>query len=226
MRRRRKLVAVDLNAGITQDGIARRNVDKVCVYVRDIETRLVEHITAFNAAFGCVAWVTARRVLDVLASRHCSIVLQKENFLRLDRGKDGYSKWLRAKYAQLSCGVKPKEFPPDMASYFSNVDKIYPVRCAGLCTGSKYIAPRCHHKFLVFCTYETEKYGKRANTNVETVIPGRLTPEAVWTGSYNFTVNSGNSLENVVVIHDRTIAAFYLSMFAQIYALAETLNWR
>lgn len=50
-------------------------------------------------------------------------------------------------------------------------------------------------------------------------------PEAVWTGSFNFSVNAGRSLENAVFIEDTAIAQAYANEFSQVAALSEPLNW-
>lgn len=50
-------------------------------------------------------------------------------------------------------------------------------------------------------------------------------PYAVWTGSFNFTKNATQSLENAVVIRDRRIATAFLNEWAQITCLSERLDW-
>jgi len=51
-------------------------------------------------------------------------------------------------------------------------------------------------------------------------------PVAVWTGSFNFTVNaSASNIENAVEIHDPVIAGAYLDEFARIAATSEPLNF-
>ena len=69
--------------------------------------------------------------------------------------------------------------------------------------------PRMHNKFLVFCTCTDQG----------------ITPYAVWTGSYNFSYNSGNSLENAVYIRDEDIAKRYYDEWAWIFGLSEELDW-
>jgi phosphatidylserine/phosphatidylglycerophosphate/cardiolipin synthase-like enzyme len=55
---------------------------------------------------------------------------------------------------------------------------------------------------------------------------GEFVPEAVWTGSFNFSVNAGRSLENAVFIEDTAIAQAYANEFSQVAALSEPLNWQ
>jgi phosphatidylserine/phosphatidylglycerophosphate/cardiolipin synthase-like enzyme len=66
-----------------------------------------------------------------------------------------------------------------------------------------------HHKFLVRGTHSAEG----------------LVPSAVWTGSFNFSNNAGNSFENAVEIHEVNVAQQYLNEFARVAALSEPLNW-
>jgi phosphatidylserine/phosphatidylglycerophosphate/cardiolipin synthase-like enzyme len=80
-----------------------------------------------------------------------------------------------------------------------------------------------HHKFLVVggvadadCPDED-----RTATGWEPVFE----PAAVWTGSFNFTNNGGDSIENAVIIHDPVIATAYLNEWAQVFALSEPLDW-
>lgn len=85
-------------------------------------------------------------------------------------------------------------------------DKLASVRCVGLVDREKVPAiPRMHNKFLVFCKDSR--------------------PYAVWTGSYNFTINSSLSLENAIYIRNRVIAKAYAKEYYQISAISESLNW-
>jgi hypothetical protein len=48
----------------------------------------------------------------------------------------------------------------------------------------------------------------------------------VWTGSFNWSENGVNSLENAVVISDCRVIDAYLAEFEQIAALSEPLDWQ
>jgi phosphatidylserine/phosphatidylglycerophosphate/cardiolipin synthase-like enzyme len=52
-----------------------------------------------------------------------------------------------------------------------------------------------------------------------------LAPYAVWTGSFNPTLNGGRSFENAVFIEDPVVAKAYLEEWAKILALSEPLDW-
>ena len=63
-----------------------------------------------------------------------------------------------------------------------------------------------HHKFLIF-------------------LDKNLNPYGIWTGSYNFTNNANNSLDNGLFITDTNIINGYINEFEQIIFLSEKLNW-
>jgi phosphatidylserine/phosphatidylglycerophosphate/cardiolipin synthase-like enzyme len=53
----------------------------------------------------------------------------------------------------------------------------------------------------------------------------QIIPERVWTGSFNLTDNSANSLENAVVLESRSLAQAYFHEWAQVVAISEQLDW-
>ena len=88
------------------------------------------------------------------------------------------------------------------------------IRCMGMANTKKKLAfARMHNKFLIFCKIEKNK----KNKNIE--------PYAVWTGSLNMTDTATRSFENSVCVKDKKICKAYMKEWAQIYALAEPLNW-
>ena len=64
-----------------------------------------------------------------------------------------------------------------------------------------------HHKFLIFLD---------KNMNLQ----------GVWTGSYNFTNNANNSLDNGLFITDENITKGYVEEFEQLLFMSEKLNWK
>ena len=50
-------------------------------------------------------------------------------------------------------------------------------------------------------------------------------PKTVWTGSFNFSVNSTRSIENAVIITDPRVASAYHAEWSQIYLASESLDW-
>jgi hypothetical protein len=77
--------------------------------------------------------------------------------------------------------------------------------------------PRMHNKFLVFCRVDILR--EKTYPEVDIV------PYAVWTGSFNFTMNATMSLENALVLWNRAIAAAYYDEWQQILSLSEPLDW-
>lgn len=193
-------------------------------YFRDLEDHLIEHIRGADAVVGCVAWLTSRRILDSLASvKHgVSIIVQKEEFLRPDLGADEGGDWkeqLRQQYDAL----QSLDCWPDSLDIVTKAlidgSKIEPVRCAGIHRKGLSAQPRMHHKFIVFCKRPLRTSGLHA------VCRKWPEPYAVWTGSFNFTRNGGNSLENAVYIHDSKLSDAFYREWEQIAWISEPLDW-
>jgi hypothetical protein len=186
----------------------------VHAYIGDLITPLCDWIAKTDVVVGCVAWMTHPVVLSALATKHCQIIVQKEDWLRPD--SDNSFDRLRSQYDMLDSDMCNWEYGLNYCSYFD----IEPVRCVGMHNHLRSSAfPRMHHKFLVFCKmYEGvdedgHPYRKRH-------------PFAVWTGSFNITNNGTNSRENAVVIEDEDIATIYYDEWVQMLALSEPLNWK
>jgi phosphatidylserine/phosphatidylglycerophosphate/cardiolipin synthase-like enzyme len=195
-------------------------------YFRNLEDHVVGHIREVDAIVGCVAWLTSPRILDALASVKggVSIVVQKEEFLRPDLGVHSYDNWredLRSRYAALrSLGCWPHTL--EMAtSALDDKNRIEPVRCAGMVRGKYPAQPRMHHKFLVFC----RRTAATPKPLYEEGFPGWPVPYAVWTGSFNFTVNGSNSLENAVFIRNPAVAERYYEEWQNVAWISEPLDW-
>ena len=189
---------------------------QVQVFFRGLSSALISEIQRADAVFGCVAWLTDFNILDSLKGKDVAIVVQKEDFLRPDLGAG--SDWkmrLRAKYEALSCGLMRFAFSNMIGSLSTCGDPtIEPIRCVGNYNSEKTPAfPRMHNKFLVFAKVEDQS---------SMSVP---VPFAVWTGSFNFTLNAQHSLENAVILRDPKLVEAYFNEFGQIMAISENLNW-
>lgn len=91
----------------------------------------------------------------------------------------------------------------DLTPPESDVDA---VRCVGMVRDRERTRGIMHNKFMVFSD-------------------SKRTPYAVWTGSYNPSYFSNNSLENSLVIYSQKIAEAYLQEFQLINKLSEPLDW-
>ncbi len=194
------------------------------VVLHNHKERLLELMDRYPYACGCVAWLTDLDILQAMADmKHVSIIVQKEDFLRPDGNKStSYYSKLRQSYSAL-----PTKFNrPNIDNGFVNQLSlgsdltIEPVRCMGNHNKDKNPAfPRMHHKFLIF-TDDFE--GPNAPSGY---LLGISDNACVWTGSYNLSKTSTKSLENAVIIYDKTIAEVYFSEWGQITALSEPLDW-
>ena len=212
----------------------------VSVYFRDVRAHLIQHISEFRYVFGCVAWLTDLSVMQQLhACDGVSVVIQKEDFLRPDiTTQSGWTSQLRHAYGQLP-SVCRWSLAGDYSSGTSYVPDESAVRCAGVQNAARQSAwPRMHNKFLVFCSAKPSHHASctdlvcycGADQKVgpwrgEATYGIRYTPEAVWTGSFNMSVNASLSLENGVFIRDLKIADAYFKEFQQIYGASEPLDW-
>jgi len=201
------------------------------VIFKSLEEHLIRWITEYKdgVIFGCVAWLTSPQILDALAlCNHVQIIVQKEDFLRPDfNSKNHWKKRLHQRYNNLKCGLDKMTMRESVSRLsYAWEPGIEAVRCVGNHNTDKSPAhPRSHHKFLVFCRAEGSYFrGEKEIPGVEMYYP-----EAVWTGSFNFTLNGGNSLENAVVFRDKSglnpFINSYLEEHHQIFGLSEKLNW-
>jgi hypothetical protein len=187
---------------------------------RNLPERLCAEIANAQHVVGCVAWLTHPDVLATLARVSCSIIVQKEDFLRPDSAGHSES-YLRLAYARLVCKLERPDmgWPLSAASYCVD-PTMGAIRCVGNHNRTRAPAwPRMHNKFFVF--------GDIAERPVleDDYGDALFVPKSVWTGSFNPTRNGERSLENAVIIRDTCVASAYYDEFAQIALLSEPLDW-
>jgi hypothetical protein len=200
------------------------------VIFRQIEKRLIEEIRKADMVFGCVAWLTSEPILNALAEKKgAEIIIQKEDFLRPDSGlPNQQEKKRRQRLRRLYNRIRAIEghlFGGTWLEQLWHYQGAFAeaVRCVGNNNKDKQPAyPRAHHKFVVFARYEEQPSIYDDILGEHTL----LVPEAVWTGSFNFTKNAGCSLENALIVRDKRIVSAYVNEFAQIAAVSEPLDWK
>lgn len=217
------------HTGKLQDYSGVVQPDRVAVLFRDLEDHLCDLVRESDLVVGCVAWLTSERVLAALADVKdgVSVVVQKEDFLRPDHGHDRavWRSRLRHLYDSLTPGPIRYSHGQLVATLsFAGDPEIAPVRCVGNHNRDRSPAfPRMHNKFLVFCDYKP----CCKNDELSELLPeDRITPRAVWTGSFNLTQNATRSFENAVVLTGVDVATRYYNEWQQILALSEPLDWR
>lgn len=200
------------------------------VYFKNIQENLVSKIAKADVILGCVAWLTSFTVLRELAKKKgVSIIVQKEDFLRPDAKLSDrkYREW------QEELVKLYKELPLELTRYqiggllsemisrryaskqhelyveWFNDDTMDAIRCFGSQSKDRAM-PRMHNKFLVFCSFENDF----------------LTPNAVWTGSFNISSNANKSFENAVYLKEPQIVEAYMREYQQIASLSEPLSWK
>lgn len=201
---------------------------RVTCHFRNVRDALVGYINRYDYMVGCVAWLTDPVILRALATRRgVSIIVQKEDFLRPDCDERLDTRRL---YESIVSKFDRWEIGGLLGSMSTCGDPTMDaIRCVGNHNSNKSPAhPRAHHKFLVLGRMSTPEEDGRPATEEEYPggFGGTFVPEAVWTGSFNFSVNAGRSLENAVFIEDPAIARAYANEFSQVAALSEPLNWQ
>ncbi len=204
----------------------------VAVYFDKIESKIVELIQEFEVAVGAVAWLSNPKILGALRQlERVGIVVQKEDFLRMDFGGRGQTKRksdIRKLYEALPI-IDAKEFEetypgqqeehPDYNSHvqhnlFDDSGMFQfggsAVNCLGYSSRQNQTTPKMHHKFLVLGEFSKELV---------------IRPRLVITGSFNMTNNAVRSRENIVVIRDAGVAQRYVSEWSQLWAMSEGLDW-
>ncbi|WP_414756353.1 phospholipase D-like domain-containing protein [Anabaena sp. CCY 9910] len=215
--------------------------DKIIVHFEDIENALIKYISQSKFCLGCVAWLTNERILSALSNCSVvSIIVQKEDFLRPDyigmkadwhKKQDSFKKKIKQMYKALPRGVCQDDLILEDETELNSrinekINQMYqetkispglissgtywetdPIRTLGEINEDKIPAfPRMHHKFIIFCNWFYEPY-------------------AVWTGSFNFTYNGTQSLENGVYITDKYIVKAYWYEWVFNFIRSEVLDW-
>lgn len=176
----------------------------VITHFGDLRPALLKFLAESEAIVGCVAWVSASDIIDVLSKRPVALIVNKEPFLK-PTGRVSAARQ-RENLTRLVGGLRRRDFPaPLNRMYQTRSDIIDPVRCVGHTGARVQNSPLMHHKFAVRLTK-----GK---------------PTAVWTGSFNWTVNASSSIENAIEIHDPKVAEDYLKEFARVASLSEPLDY-
>ena len=193
------------------------NVEVLFTGLQDI---LVAEIQKWPVVIGCVAWLTNDAALKALATRRrVSVLVNKEDFLRPDSGNMSEQR-VKKLYSAIP-GIDRAEFG---AHYNCASDPdTDAVRCVGVHGRKDRNTPRMHHKFLVFCEATPKQWYPEYPRPIDYL--DDITPQVVWTGSFNITYNACHSLENAIIIRDSIIAAAYFNEWYTLLGLSEPLDW-
>jgi hypothetical protein len=172
------------------------------VYFEDIEDVIISKINKYSVIFGCVAWLTSEKILKALANKRCLIIVQEEDFLRPDTNFSGEkNKWkehLLGLYSELD-GSHFYLGGLGISQY--NIEVPSGIRRLGYINKYKVAAfPRMHNKFIIGLNY--------IEGDPDEICEYYDACEVI-TGSYNYTENSRQSLENIVCIKDSQIVSAY-----------------
>ncbi|MFT8643095.1 hypothetical protein [Gluconacetobacter sp.] len=186
---------------VLQQDNSHKTPDLECCF-RDIKKRLLEIIQTptYSIVVGCVAWITDTDILEAL--------VQKAG-LSLIINKPSHAVSVPPLLRGLTSDICNRIYP-DALNWLDNDPAqigIAPLRCVGYTDGQQAV-PRMHNKFLVFCS-------------LDGTLP---VPQAVWTGSANFSYNASVSFENAVYIENEEIAQAYFDEWRQITMFSEPID--
>lgn len=179
-----------------------------CLFNEELEPALLEFVAFSPALVGCVAWFTNLDLLNAMAGKPVSLVLQAER--ALTSGKSGTR--ARLGLMKLDNGFERRSFHGPVVSSRRRWEQtgVAAVNAVGSTVAKTRGTALMHHKFLVRCDVDGSV----------------LRPTAVWTGSMNFSFNGADkSLENAVIITDPIIAGAYLGEFESTLCLSKPVKW-
>lgn len=197
------------------------------VYFRNIEDKLVSEINCADIVLGAVAWLSSRKVIDALIKKdNVFIIVDKDPIFNVNTSKlNSYQlnkrRGLIREYGKIKCELNPYQFDNILNKIIDDSHpEIDPVKCVGK---EKSIGSysRMHNKFLLFAKLVEQSIDINGKAHARDVVK----PYAVWTGSFNFTHNATQSLENALVLTDKEIVSAYFKEFGQIAAISEKLVW-
>lgn len=194
------------------------NVDNPMVksHFDDLENKLIDYIKSSSYVIGCVAWLTNTCILRELEKiKGVKIIVNKEEYLNstMTKSNSFFFKVLRRTYDSVPdillakcdcCNVKII----DCLKLGTSIAPIFNKKINGsiLTFGIVNNCSRLHHKFLIF-------------------FDANLKPLGVWTGSYNLSFNSNNSLENALFVTDLEVINEYIKEFSIVYSYSEAYDW-
>jgi hypothetical protein len=161
---------------------------------RDIESALIEEISKSDVVVGCVAWLTNRNILQALQGRASQFVVQVEDWLRPDSDNTTLAEARHLIKTLTPLHRWQTGYMTGIADGF-----ISPLRISGEPAVKNRNTPRMHHKFAVFGNYADEDDHPY----------GRFDFHTVFTGSFNWTRNATNSLENGVFMKGEVVEAYH-----------------
>jgi hypothetical protein len=183
-------------------------------FFSNIKDELIKKIKESSGVLGCVAWLNEETILDTVSKKLLApIIINKDEFTqeKLDLMTAPKVHWTLGRH------LDPEGF------YDIEDIKIDGPMEAVRCLGTSSKMPKMHHKFLIFFrdgqkNFSKDKYDVLGDLDVI------YEPVGVWTGSFNFTNNANNSLENAVYIEDQHIASSYFQEYLYCLSLSEDVS--
>lgn len=179
---------------------------------RDIERAIIDQIRKSDFVCGCVAWLTNISILEALSEiEGCQFVVQVEDWLRPDSGE--YSLQKQRDLIERLSGIRNFTVPYVLNSHSDFY--LSPLRLAGVPKNTDRNQPRMHHKFALF--------GNRVSEEDDSSLE-RIVFHTVFTGSFNWTRNATNSLENGVFMRGADVVDAYSREYFEVLLTSRTIK--
>jgi hypothetical protein len=187
------------------------------VILADHEDALLRWLAHFPAVVGCVAWLTNYRILCALAPKtFCSIVMQKEDWLRPDY--DGQHPARQNPSLYLGENTLTRyDFSGLSGLSFATSPQLDRFRVLGFADPKN--RPVMHHKFLV-----GGRLREPSQRGGEDIVDSFI-PQSVWAGSWNMTRGSTRNLDSAIVL-GAGVARVYYQEWLDVIAHSEPLNFQ
>jgi phosphatidylserine/phosphatidylglycerophosphate/cardiolipin synthase-like enzyme len=190
-------------------------------YFTDISKVIKTYLEKSDGAYVCTAWLTSTELVNILSELpYSEIIIGDEKYISSER---------RESFTEL--------LPKRIFLYEGSNSSLLPPQSEDVHGEEKFDHKMMHNKFIILLkeiivypdTRSLATTCDKATTKLlqENVRPNsaepisKLVPDAVITGSANYTVGSAFNYENIVWIHDRDIANQYLQEYNQIKKLCK-----
>lgn len=182
-------------------------------HFRDLKQVLLNELSQYEIAIGCVAWISDHDILQGLTEKDSVIILDSK-IHKMGKKLESLYGQLRgnkqAVYDLLLNGLNSENYlhntHPDKTIHLGSFADTWNFEGGLYAVDGFYRF--MHHKFLIMAR-DTGFICPRCYRGIYQTV--------VWTGSFNFTKNANNGLENAVIIRDPYISASYLYEFMEIY---------
>lgn len=216
------------------------------VYFNNIKDVIIDYINKYDYIVGCIAWFTDEQLIKSCVDKYVSIIVQKESFLNTINYKilnydfcnlTLYNNIYLENKSPVRCFgfSSSNSVRPNMHHKFLVLGKLYSI------IKDQKLYKESRNNFInINRNYDLDIYEKKdfetkitikdlirvhqnqyVHNNKELQI---YIPEVVITGSYNYTNNATNSIENIIILKDKKVANVFYNEYLFLIQKSEGLN--